>query len=488
MSPISKLYWTGLSPRLLLLTLICVMVCEIFIFAPSIARFRYNYLLDKIGGAHLTVMAARSVKDFHQNDMPQNRITNVEVILSSLMMNTIGVLHVHIEQNTQEVLANNGQMGNPAYTSTQATYDLTDAALWHLIPDALDTLISDQDQQIRVIAPSPHDPLTKVTIILDEYPMIVEMREYGWRILLLSLVIACITALLVFLTLQKFMVIPIKKLSAAMICFRQGPENPHNCLSPSQRQDEIGIAENEFSQLQQEIQSLLGERARLAALGSAVTKIHHDLRNILSIAILSSDPLTLHSDPKVQKFADSLIHSLERATSLCSQTMKYAQHGKPESHLAAYSLADILDKTGIDLNPNGAEEQCPRPDWQNKVSPDLQVWVDQEHLMRILDNLGRNAYQAGATDITLTADIKGSDQIQLYFQDNGPGLPPRAQENLFKPFAGSAKSGGTGLGLPTALELARLMEGDLCLDYTNETGSGFIITLPRYHIKQAKSA
>lgn len=487
MSPVSKHYWTGLSPRLLFLTLICVMVCEVFIFAPSIARFRHGYLLDKVGDAHLTVMAAHSVKEFHQNGMPQNRITNVEVILSSLMMNTIGVLHAHIEQNTPERLTNNGEMGNPAYNSSQVTYDLTDAPLWHLIPDALKTLISDQDRQIRVIAPSPHDPLTEVTIILDEYPMIVEMREYGWRILLLSLVIACITALLVFLTLQMFMVTPIKKLSEAMVFFRQQPENPRNCLSPSQRQDEIGVAEHELSLMQQEIQSLLRERARLAALGSAVTKIHHDLRNILSIAILSSDPLTLHSDPKVQKFADSLIHSLERATSLCSQTMKYAQHGKPDSHLAAYPLTDILQKTGIDLNPNGSEDQCPRPGWLNQVSPDLQVWVDQEHLMRILDNLGRNAYQAGATEITLSAETKAKDQILLYFQDNGPGLPPRAQDNLFKPFAGSAKSGGTGLGLPTALELAQLMGGDLCLDHTNDQGSCFILTLPRYHMAKAKS-
>jgi len=63
--------------------------------------------------------------------------------------------------------------------------------------------------------------------------------------------------------------------------------------------------------------------------------------------------------------------------------------------------------------------------------------------------------------------------------DDGPGLPPKARENLFRPFAGSARPGGTGLGLAIAREVMRAHGGDIALDESTGAGTIFRLSLPR---------
>ena len=62
--------------------------------------------------------------------------------------------------------------------------------------------------------------------------------------------------------------------------------------------------------------------------------------------------------------------------------------------------------------------------------------------------------------------------------DTGPGLPPKARDNLFQAFTGSTRRGGTGLGLSIARELARGHEGDVELVRTGKDGTVFAVRLP----------
>jgi signal transduction histidine kinase len=71
--------------------------------------------------------------------------------------------------------------------------------------------------------------------------------------------------------------------------------------------------------------------------------------------------------------------------------------------------------------------------------------------------------------------------------DDGPGLPPRAQENLFRPFAASARPGGSGLGLAIARELMRVHGGDLTLVASTGNGTIFRITMPAAKKAPAKT-
>ncbi|MCB1369833.1 MAG: sensor histidine kinase, partial [Rhodobacteraceae bacterium] len=62
--------------------------------------------------------------------------------------------------------------------------------------------------------------------------------------------------------------------------------------------------------------------------------------------------------------------------------------------------------------------------------------------------------------------------------DTGPGLPPKARENLFRPFSGGVRQGGTGLGLVIAAELVKGHGGSLTLDETAREGTTFVVDIP----------
>jgi replicative DNA helicase len=92
-------------------------------------------------------------------------------------------------------------------------------------------------------------------------------------------------------------------------------------------------------------------------------------------------------------------------------------------------------------------------------------------------NLARNAVEAGARHLQISAAAEG-DMLAIDIADDGPGLSPRARDNLFRPFFGSGRPGGSGLGLAIARELTRAQGGDLDLVRSTAAGTTFRLTLP----------
>src|SRR5690606_40507061 len=117
--------------------------------------------------------------------------------------------------------------------------------------------------------------------------------------------------------------------------------------------------------------------------------------------------------------------------------------------------------------------------------PDFEIDADADQLFRLLTNLARNAVQAMAADtesalvrrLTISAERKGSVS-RILVADTGPGLPPKARENLFAAFRCSARSGGTGLGLAIAQELARAHGGGVELVESVGGRTVFAIAIP----------
>ncbi|MEE8293805.1 MAG: ATP-binding protein, partial [Kiloniellales bacterium] len=106
-----------------------------------------------------------------------------------------------------------------------------------------------------------------------------------------------------------------------------------------------------------------------------------------------------------------------------------------------------------------------------------EIEADREHLFRVLNNLGQNAIEAGASRVEVSAEqIDG--RVRVTVSDNGPGLPPRAHQQLFQPFTGSARPGGTGLGLAIARDLVRAHGGEIRLEHSTADGTNFRIELP----------
>lgn len=449
----------SLSGRLLVLTILFVMLAEVLIFTPSIARYRLVWLEEKLASAHLaalTVLAA-----------PENMVT---AELEAELLDHVGAYRVYLSREGEPVLA----LGSAEHQPVQRIVDLDDRGVLTPIADAFDTMSQGAGRVIRVIGMSPRDETAMVEVILNEGPLCASMIDFSWRILALSIIISLITAGLVFLALRWLTVRPLIRFTEKMVAFRDDPEDGDNIIQPSRRTDEVGVAERELRDMQVALVAALKQQSRLAALGTAVSKINHDLRNILATAILVSERLTASDNPDVKATAIKVVDALDRAVDLCGKTLTYTSDGGPPLRRDIVDIHDLVDIAGNDLAPVRSE----RTAWVNCVTEGLTAHADREQLLRVLDNLGKNAYEAGAETVTVTAKQRASF-VDIELVDDGPGLPPRAREHLFKPFAGTARLGGTGLGLAIAREIMVAHRGDIRLVHSDATGTRFRLELPR---------
>ena len=452
---------TGLSARLLVLTVFFVMLSEVLIYAPSIARFRLVYLQEKLASAQLAALALDATPD---------RMITVE--LSEELLEHVGAYMIDLYQRNKNTHMLSAEKSPPA----QATYDLREETFFGLIMDAFEVLANPAPRTIKVIGPSPHNLSVLVQVSIPEAPMRAAMLDYSARILNLSLLISFFTALAVYLSLHWLMVLPLRRLTESMMQFRENPEGGPQHLPSGLRSDEIGLATRELAAMQESLRVALHQKTRLAALGTGVTKINHDLRNILATAQLVSDRLATIEDAKVQRLAPPLMSAIDRAVTLCQQTLEFSREGPPPLNITKFPVAELVTSVSEELSLAGdIEIDC-------QVSPALQLEADRDQLYRVLLNLMRNSREAGAHRITVLASTdQPAERLDLTVADDGPGLPPRAIQNLFQPFAGRGRAGGTGLGLAIARELVLAHGGALSLAKSDAEGTAFLVMLPLSH-------
>ena len=447
----------GLSARLLVLTVIFVMVSEVLIFVPSVARFRLNYLQAKIADAELAILALEAT--------PDNMVSEP---LARELLAHVGAYGIVLHKPSATLMLDAG--GPPRI---DATFDLGDAGYLRLIGDAMTALAARENRILRVLDLSPRDPHVVVEVIIDEAPMQAAMREYAGHILELSIVISLITSALLYLALQWLLVAPLRRITQSMVSFRADPEDESHPMPVSRRADEIGVAQRELASMQETVRQALRHNARLAALGTAVAKISHDLRNILSTARLISDSLADSEVPEVQRVTPRLLAAIDRAVALCARTLSYTREGAPPLRRSRFALAGLVEEIAELVETKGEDGLR----LVNKVMPTVMAEADREQLFRVMLNLVRNAGEAGARHVTVSAKLD-IDAMEIEVADDGPGLPPKARENLFRPFAGSARPGGTGLGLAIAREIMRAHGGDIALCDSTAAGTAFCLRLP----------
>jgi signal transduction histidine kinase len=456
----------SLSARLLVLTIFFVMLSEVLIFVPSVARFRMTWLDNHIASGHLAALALAASPD-----------GKLDPALTAELLRHVGAHAVILHKPDGEVR----MLDAPMPPKPDVTFDLTKGNVPIWIQRSLETLFSTGNRIMRVIAPSPMQPQAIVEVLLDEAPLRQELWGFGVRILQLSILISLTTAALVYLSLHWMLVRPMRRITDNMIAFRDDPEDASRRIAPSGRRDEIGRAESELSMLQETVRQALGQRARLAALGTAVTKINHDLRSILSTARLVTDGLADSPAPEVRRVAPRLFDAIDRAVALCTRTLDFSREGAPPFTPSQFPLRPLIEEITPEI---AAGEHAPEIDVG--VPSELMVRADRDQLYRVLLNLARNAVEAGARHLRLTATQEDGELV-IDIADDGPGLPPRALENLFRPFFGSARPGGTGLGLAIARELMRAQGGDVVLVASTATGTTFRLALPAVETAGARA-
>jgi signal transduction histidine kinase len=445
----------SLSARLLVLTVFFVMLGEVLIFVPSVARFRMTYFDNHLAAGELAALALEA--------SPTGRLDRA---LVDKLLARVGA-HGVVEYRADGAVL---MLDRPAPPKPDATIDLSHPSMLGAIRGSLMALSRTNNRLLRVLGPSPAGKGGTIEVLLDEAPLRDEMWDFGIRVLELSIVLSLITAALVYLSLQWLLVRPMRRITASMMAFREDPEDAARMIAGSRRQDEIGVAERELAMMQQAVRMALAQRARLAALGTAVTKINHDLRNILATARLVTDSLTASAAPEVRRILPRLMDAIDRAVALCTRTLDFSREGAAPLARSLFRLSPLIEEVGVGLA--GSQDFA-----IEFTASELKLEADRDQLYRVLSNLARNALEAGAHRLKISA-MREHGSIAINVSDDGPGLPPKARENLFRPFFGSARPGGTGLGLAIARDLMRAHGGDLVLVASTGAETVFRITLP----------
>jgi len=459
-----KLAAHSLSGRLLLLTIFYVMLGQVLIFVPSVGQYYRELLGNHIESAELAVMPFTLPES---NKLPPS--------LRAEILKRAGAEAVLLTLAEQRFFF---QVSNEP-KKVDATIDLTKAGFVTSMIEGMACLIHRSDRTLHVFARTRIEGARSIGIILREGPIRAALGAYALRVMETGFFVSALAAFLVFTSLFFVFVRPMERITAAMVRFRENPEDSARIISASTRRDEIGLAERELASMQRDLYGSLQQKTRLAALGAAVARIQHDLRNILANAKLASDRLADIDDPVVKNLSPRLVTSLDRAVALATQTLRY---GRAEEHPPVrklMALRPLIDEVG-----EAAVETRTAPGeigFANRIDPELRIDADSEQLYRLVLNLLRNAVEALAgrpgAQIEILAERKGRI-VSLVIADNGPGIPKALQAKLFQPFATAARAGGSGLGLAIARDLARLHGGEMTLIATGPDGTQFRIDIP----------
>ena len=445
------------------MTIIFVMLGEILIFLPSISNFRVQWLKTRVAQAEIAALALEAAPD-----------EMVDTQLRMALLKGAGVEAVAVMRgDAKSLVLKNDNLG-----TADETFDLRGGKGYLAIIPAFEVMFLSNDRMVNVIDVPPAMTGTSMEIAVHEWPLRDAMIDFGLSVLGVSVVLAFIVAGLIFTALNRALVRPMRRLTSNMMAFAAQPEDQNLIISPSGRNDEIGIAERELQSMQQQLQTMLQQKSRLAALGLAVSKVSHDLRNMLTSAQLISDRLGTVQDSRVQRFAPKLIASLGRAISFLNRTLTYgqAQEQPPKrEHIQLKPMVtDVFETLRLqDKNIEFAEN----------VASGLCVDADREQLSRVLTNLVRNAIQAiearpqAVDKIRIDAAREGKS-VMIWVRDTGPGIPPAISGKLFQAFQTAARPGGTGLGLAISAELIHAHGGSIRVAESSEQGTSLEIILP----------
>ena len=457
----------GLSGKLLVLTTLFVMIAEILIYVPSIANFRISWLSDRLSAAYTVALVLSAA--------PEGTVPDT---LARQLLDSIGARAVAMKTGNQRRLL---AVSDNIPPRVDQEVDVRSVPWYRAILDAFDTLLSTDNDVILAVGPAPRGG-EFVEIIVEEVPLRKAMWSYSFNILLVSLLISVITATLVYFTLHYLFVRPLHRLTANMTAFHNAPENPGSVIAVSGRRDEVGTAERELAAMQRDLAGMLAQKSRLASLGLAVSKINHDLRNLLTTAQLFSDRLAKLPDPHVQRFAPKLVRALERAVSFCESTLSYGRVQEPAPDRRMVPLDPLIEEVRETL---GLDTDDTKVRLISAVERGLTADADPDQLFRVLVNLARNAVQAlesraaadpGRDQVRVTGRREGG-VVMIEVSDTGPGLSPQARAHLFEAFQSSNRSGGAGLGLAIAAELVRAHGGEIRL-VEGTIGATFRVTIP----------
>jgi signal transduction histidine kinase len=463
--PLARRARHSLLARVLVLTLATMMVTELLVFLPAISRERRVWIEARLVAGEMAALAVPLA--------PPQAGTPAAVADRTLRLDLLrlaGAVSVRLQEPGRPpvVLSQNGNM-------VQALV-LLDIRRHRPVLDMLRSVqtLAGGDRTLLAFGPSPKRPGATVSVVLQEADLVEHLRGAAASVALQGLGVAAITGLLVHIALRLLLVVPMRRITGSIVAFRADPEHtpPLNPRSISRlKDDEMALAGEELAGMQHDLRAALWRNARMAALGAAVTRVSHDLRGVLSPAMLAAERLQANPDAKVSYAGDIVLTSLERALVLVRSTLAFAAEVPPAAKMQPEELRGVVQEAADQV-----QSLRPGVTIDNLVEADRAVSMDRSHMLRVLGNLMRNSIEAGASHLRI-ACTRTDRTALITVGDDGPGLPEVVQKALFRPFVTSGKPAGTGLGLAISRDLLRAMNGDLVMVRTGPTGVEFRISL-----------
>ncbi len=455
---------TGLSGQLLILTILFVLLAEAVIFFPSASNFRKNWFEERAMSARHQAIALNAAPESYNRMM-----------LSETVMKDTDITMISVEVNGESRLV----LGAPPETSDIKTIDLRKNWGGLMLGPTL-SAFTEKEGYFRVLADPPGGQwkggnYQTLEYLVPRQSLQKAMESYCHNILGLSVLIAFITGVMLYSVLRFLIIKPLQCLGDDVADFENDPSAPLQKKRTHDRKDEIGDLSRAFTDMQEGVQASLEQRKRLADLGLAVSKINHDLRNVLTSAQLVSDRLATDKDERVRKMGERLVRAVDRGVRIAEGVLEYSSEKEDVLDLETVNLAAIASEA--------AHDTLRRYDYvsfENKIDPKLLAKADADHTYRIFQNLIRNAAQAlkDRPDAKITLDARnGGQNIYATLSDNGPGLPDKVRASIFTPFSTGGGRGRTGLGLTISKELAEAQGGNILLVSSDEQGTSFELTL-----------
>jgi len=247
--------------------------------------------------------------------------------------------------------------------------------------------------------------------------------------------------------------------------------------------DEIGELVKEYNRTLNELvknAELLARSERESAWREMAKQVAHEIKNPLT-------PMKLHVQmlersyndgakdigERIEKMAKALIEQIDTLSNIATEFSSFAE--MPKAEIEEVDLIELLQScTDLHQETEGIHVQ-----FNDKIRDSVKIHADRKQMLRVLNNLIKNAKQAipenheGRVDIKIERENSG---LLVSVKDNGTGINAEAQEQIFVPNF-TTKTSGMGLGLAMVKNIIEGLGGEIWFDTEKGIGTTFFILL-----------
>lgn len=196
----------------------------------------------------------------------------------------------------------------------------------------------------------------------------------------------------------------------------------------------------------------------------------HEIMNTVAPIASLSDALSKDDSLDVKAGLETISSS---SKDLIKFVESYRSVMKVSSPVRKAVMVDELMERVLNLNKSRLKEQGVAITYTAKT-PDLLIYIDESQIMQVLNNLIKNAVQAEANSIRISAELNSEDRTIISVTNNGKPVPLHKHDEIFVPFY-TTKPNGTGIGLSLSRQIMLKHNGSIQLVQSDKNTTTFAV-------------